>query len=143
MEAPKRPADEVLERQVVLKRQKVDSDPSTALVKSDANDKQLSLSSKGPRRTSSLDSPIMLLTGHADAVKTLKFNPEGTVIASGSEDKLIFLWNVQGECENFGVLKGHQNTVLELHWTTDGSNILSASPDKSVRCCDAQTGKYS
>jgi Prp8 binding protein len=37
----------------------------------------------------------MLLSGHADAVLTCKFNPLGTVVASGSQDKHIFLWNVQ------------------------------------------------
>lgn len=35
------------------------------------------------QRTSSLESPIMLLTGHQSAVYTMKFNPAGTIIASG------------------------------------------------------------
>ncbi|GKV48291.1 hypothetical protein SLEP1_g55115 [Rubroshorea leprosula] len=33
----------------------------------------------GNKRTSSLESPIMLLTGHQSAVYTMKFNPAGTV----------------------------------------------------------------
>lgn len=44
--------------------------------------------------------------GHADAVFTLRFNPEGDVLASGSHDKSIFLWRTYGECENFMALKG-------------------------------------
>ena len=34
--------------------------------------------------------------------------------ASGSFDKGIFLWNVYGECENYGVMRGHVNAVLEV-----------------------------
>jgi len=95
----------------------------------------------GPRRTSSLESPIMLLTGHHAAIYTMKFNPTGTVIASGSHEREIFLWNVHGDCKNFMVLKGHKNAVLDLHWTTDGCQIISASPDKTLRAWDIETGK--
>ncbi|KAK4268481.1 hypothetical protein QN277_025135 [Acacia crassicarpa] len=95
----------------------------------------------GKQRTSSLESPIMLLTGHQSAVYTMKFNSAGTVIASGSHDREIFLWNVHGDCKNFMVLKGHKNAVLDLHWTTDGTQIVSASPDKTLRAWDVETGK--
>ncbi|KAK9159680.1 hypothetical protein Syun_006021 [Stephania yunnanensis] len=95
----------------------------------------------GKQRTSSLESPIMLLTGHQSAIYTMKFNPSGTVIASGSHDREIFLWNVHGDCKNFMVLKGHKNAVLDLQWTTDGSQIISASPDKTLRAWDVETGK--
>lgn len=95
----------------------------------------------GKQRTSSLESPIMLLTGHQSAVYTMKFNPAGTVIASGSHDRDIFLWHVHGDCKNFMVLKGHKNAILDLHWTTDGSQIISASPDKTLRAWDVETGK--
>ncbi|XP_031481776.1 uncharacterized protein LOC116251570 [Nymphaea colorata] len=95
----------------------------------------------GQQRKSSLESPIMLLTGHQSAIYTMKFNPSGTVIASGSHDKEIFLWHVQGDCKNFMVLKGHKNAILDLQWTTDGSQIISASPDKTLRAWDVETGK--
>ncbi|CAA2999748.1 U5 small nuclear ribonucleo 40 kDa [Olea europaea subsp. europaea] len=95
----------------------------------------------GKQRTSSLESPIMLLTGHQSAVYSMKFNPAGTVVASGSHDKEIFLWNVHGDCKNFMVLKGHKNAVLEVQWTTDGTQIISASPDKTLRAWDVETGK--
>ena len=95
----------------------------------------------GKQRTSSLESPIMLLSGHQSTIYTMKFNPAGTVVASGSHDREIFLWNVHGDCKNFMVLKGHKNAVLDLHWTTDGSQIISASPDKTLRAWDVETGK--
>lgn len=48
----------------------------------------------------------MLLTGHADQVFTLRFNPEGDVLATGSFDKTILLYRVYGECENTLQIKG-------------------------------------
>ena len=50
-------------------------------------------------RTSSLDAPTMLLHGHGDAVNSVKISPQGNVLATGSNDKTVFLWNVRGDCQ--------------------------------------------
>eukprot|EP00245_Coleochaete_scutata_P004081 TRINITY_DN16308_c0_g1_i1.p1 TRINITY_DN16308_c0_g1~~TRINITY_DN16308_c0_g1_i1.p1 ORF type:complete len:363 (-),score=58.72 TRINITY_DN16308_c0_g1_i1:310-1398(-) len=144
MLAPKRHADENIDQQLVVKRQKTDivvaSSPGG--IPFGQNGQQLTTVTKdGFRRTSSLEGPIMLLTGHGAAVNSLKFNPAGDCVASGSTDKEIFLWRVHGDCENFMVLKGHKNAVLELHWAGDGSNIVTCSPDQTVRVWDSETGK--
>jgi len=85
--------------------------------------------------------PIMLLEGHEAAVNCLKFDPSGRYLATGSNDKSIFLWNVYGECENFNVLEGHKNAILDLEWNRSGSKIVSASADKTVGVFDANRGK--
>ncbi|KAJ3695798.1 hypothetical protein LUZ60_001175 [Juncus effusus] len=96
---------------------------------------------KPHNRTSSLLSPIMLLSGHQSAIYSLKFNSSGTILASGSHDKSIFLWHTHGDCKNFSVLHGHKNAILDLNFTTDSSTLLSASPDKTIRAWDVETGK--
>ena len=48
----------------------------------------------------------MLLTGHAGEVFGVKFSPDGSVLASCSHDKHLYLWNVYGECDNYMILKG-------------------------------------
>merc|ERR1712166_517881 len=63
-------------------------------------------------RTSSLQAPIMLLTGHESAVTTCRFNPNGKILATGSMDKQIFLWNVHGDCENLQVYKGDKTGMV-------------------------------
>lgn len=92
-------------------------------------------------RKSGLLGPTMMLSGHEGEVFGCEFSQDGRYIATCSHDKSILLWNVYGECENFGMLKGHTNAVLEVHWSQDGSHIYSCSADKSVHCYDVQTGK--
>lgn len=91
-------------------------------------------------RTSGLDAPTMLLTGHEAAVSSIKFDPSGRYLASGSHDKRIFLWNVYGQCENYNVLEGHKNAVLDLAWNPSGSKLVSCSADKTVGVWDASKG---
>eukprot|EP00899_Mesostigma_viride_P010093 jgi/Mesvir1/19085/Mv12838-RA.1 len=131
----KRPGDE--DMQIVAKRQKTDGE----IVPADNKNQQIVVNKEGIRRTSSLLAPVMLLTGHQGEIYTMAFNPEGTCIASGSHDKMIFLWRVEDECQNYMVMKGHKNAVVDLHWTTTGSHIISCSPDMTIRAWDAETGK--
>ncbi|KAJ6807188.1 U5 small nuclear ribonucleoprotein 40 kDa protein [Iris pallida] len=117
------------------------NDQSLAIAGSHNSLQPLGLTGKPQQqRTSSLEAPIMLLTGHQSAIYTMKFNPSGTVIASGSHDKDIFLWHVHGDCKNFAVLHGHKNAVLDLQWTADGTQIISASPDRTLRAWDVEAG---
>jgi len=83
----------------------------------------------------------MLLSGHQAEVNSLKFSPDGYSLASGSTDKLIFLWEVRGECANYMVLRGHKNAVLEVQWSTDSTHVFSASADKTGGVWDCFRGK--
>ncbi|KAG8143232.1 putative U5 small nuclear ribonucleoprotein [Naja naja] len=95
----------------------------------------------GPPRCSSLQAPIMLLSGHEGEVYCCKFHPNGATLASAGFDRLILLWNVYGDCDNYATLKGHSGAVMELHYSTDGSMLFSASTDKTVAVWDSETGE--
>ncbi|RLV63867.1 hypothetical protein DV515_00017833 [Chloebia gouldiae] len=83
----------------------------------------------------------MLLSGHEGEVYCCKFHPNGNTLASAGFDRLILLWNVYGDCDNFATLKGHSGAVMELHYNTDGSMLFSASTDKTVAVWDSETGE--
>lgn len=133
MELGKRKAEEGLDQLIP-----VDKRPRTELVISEK--KNDSLIPAGPPRTSSLESPTMVLTGHEGPVHSVKFNPSGNYLASASHDKLILLWEVYGECRNTLALKGHQSDVLDLQWSREGDFIFSASADKTGAVFDVETG---
>src|SRR5438067_5642286 len=51
---------------------------------------------------------------------TLFRSPDGSLLASGSEDKMIRLWDVQsGQCLN--ILRGHENQVRSVAFSPDGT----------------------
>jgi len=99
------------------------------------------LAAQGPRRTSSLAAPIILLQGHEGEIYAAQFSPDGTLLASSGYDRQILLWNVYGECENFAMIRGHQGAILELQFSTDGAILFSCSTDKMLRLWDVETGK--
>lgn len=105
-------------------------------------------------RTSSLQSPTMLLTGHSGAIYSVAFDKTGRNLASASFDSNIcnslylsyrlsctVLWNTYGDCNNYNVLSGHKNAVLEVQWeTTTNNKIISCSADKTIGVWDASKG---
>lgn len=102
------------------------------------NDQQQQLTADN--RSSSLQAPIMLLTGHGGEIFCSRFHPSGQTLASAGFDRQIHLWNVFGDCENFAVLKGHSAPVLDLHYMTDGETMVTCSADKLLSLWDYETG---
>ena len=87
---------------------------------------------QGPKRTSNLEAPIMLLSGHGGEVFSCRFNPDGDVLASGSHDKSVHLWRVfEKECPNYMLLKG---TVPCLVCSGQASRSSEGSLQQ-LQCC--------
>lgn len=95
----------------------------------------------GPPRSSNMDAPIMLLSGHSGEIYTGKFHPEGNLCASAGFELNIFLWNVYGECDNMSVMTGHTGAIVQLCFSEDGDTIFTASVDKTVGVFDTMTGQ--
>ena len=56
----------------------------------------------------------------------------GNLIASGSEDRTIKIWNAStGELQS--TLTGHSGSVFSVAFSKDGTRLVSGSADKTVK----------
>ncbi|XP_053213826.1 WD repeat-containing protein 48-like [Panonychus citri] len=72
------------------------------------------------------------LTGNKDSIYSLAMNPSGTVIVSGSTEKVIRVWDPRS-CQKLMKLKGHSDNVRALMVNREGTQCLSASSDGTIR----------
>lgn len=89
-------------------------------------------------RTSTLDSPTMLLSGHTSAVLSCAFSPT-SLLATAGIDTQVLLWNITGNCPNYGILKAQTKAVLQVAWNRNSTNIAACSADQSVAWFDVNT----
>ncbi|MBW4504100.1 MAG: caspase family protein [Scytonema hyalinum WJT4-NPBG1] len=73
-----------------------------------------------------------LIQGHGDHVTSVAFSPDGQMIVSGSKDKTVRLWNLQGHPIG-QPFRGHGDHVTSVAFSPDGQMIVSGSRDKTVR----------
>lgn len=81
-----------------------------------------------------------VLTGHLDEVNSLAFNPPGTNLASGSDDKTIILWNLKKRKE-IRTFKGHKGIIYSVAISPDGQTLVSGSQDNTIKVWNLKTGQ--
>ena len=71
---------------------------------------------------------IRALRGHSQTILSLDFSPDGTLLASGSEDNTVKLWQVADGGE-LATLKPHANDVRSVAFSRDGLMLASGGLD--------------
>uniref|UniRef100_A0A8C1RLL9 WD repeat-containing protein 48 n=1 Tax=Cyprinus carpio TaxID=7962 RepID=A0A8C1RLL9_CYPCA len=70
--------------------------------------------------------------GNKDSIYSLAMNQMGTVIVSGSTEKVLRVWDPR-TCAKLMKLKGHTDNVKSLLLNRDGTQCLSGSSDGTIR----------
>lgn len=75
----------------------------------------------------------------AKNIAALAWNPDGTLLASGSYDGILRVWTPQGDLHL--VLSMHQGAILAVRWNAHGNLLLTGSMDGSAIVWDVNSGR--
>jgi WD40 repeat protein len=83
---------------------------------------------------------IRTMQGHKDCIYSIAWSLDGKLVASGSYDKMVKLWDATTgkELRN---LQDHIDAVFAVAFSPDGKHLASASQDRTVKIWDVATGR--
>jgi len=83
---------------------------------------------------------LVVETGHTSDVNDIAFSPTGRILASGSEDHTIKLWDVANGRE-LRTITGNGNSVISIAFSPDGRTLASGSGGNTIKLWDVASGR--
>lgn len=77
---------------------------------------------------------------HDDVVQTVAFSPNGSRVASGSDDMTLKVWDAKTGLVVLPPLRGHQNSIELVKYSINGTKIISRDASKVILAWDANSG---
>ena len=81
------------------------------------------------------------------SIRTMAFNPEGDVLATGDTNSEIWLWQTSlsaaaGDIKShISTFQGHENWVCSVAFSPDGTQLVSGSADRTIKLWDVSSGE--
>ena len=82
-----------------------------------------------------------LMEGHTNRLRSLTFDPKGSVLASAGDDTTIRLWDTASQKQQGDPLVGNTDSVFALAFSPDAGHLVSGGGDTTVRLWDVKTHK--
>ena len=82
---------------------------------------------------------LPLFKRHSDTINSIAFSPDGKMLASGSSDNTIKIWNIADRLE-IRTLRGHSEAVNSVAFSPDGKLLASGSSDETAKLWNIEDG---
>lgn len=82
---------------------------------------------------------VARLEGHDDMLSSASFSPDGTLVATASDDQTAIIWDVATE-RPWRSLRGHLGAVVTAVFAPSGRRIVTTSEDRTARAWEAYAG---
>jgi len=87
-----------------------------------------------------LGTVLSIYRKHTGGVRSVAWSPDGTRIASGSDDKTIQVWDVANGDHSL-TFSSLDSTVLAVAWSPNGRRIASGKNDGTIQVWDVSIGR--
>ena len=84
--------------------------------------------------------PFQVLRGHSDRILSIAFSPDQKILASGSADRTIKLWDAQTG-KSIKTLQGHRSWVWGITISPNSKFLASGSYDHTIKLWDLESGE--
>ncbi|KAI8800555.1 WD40-repeat-containing domain protein, partial [Cladochytrium replicatum] len=123
----------------------LDSDPASETDAGNGSDVGAAAGASGSPSSSGFPGKLFTakheFKNHSGAVYAVQFSPSGKLLATGSFDKTVRIFDPIVTQKEIHCFKKHTLNVSDLGWTADSTELLSGAYDQTCKIWDVESGK--